>query len=88
MENYVHRGIFRTKFIIYNGAFFNSVKPYFENILNSIELPLGSSFCTTHLFVKKLTTVKKGENIGGSLLLTIEQLFFKIRNDAMEWHHQ
>ena len=59
MESYVHKGIFRTKSNIYDGAFFTSVKPYFKNVLNSIELPLGSIFCTTHPFVKKLTTVKK-----------------------------
>ena len=34
--------------------------------------------------MKKLTT----ENFGRkSLLLTTEQLFFKIRNYAMEWYH-
>ena len=38
--------------------FFTSVKPYFKNVLNSIEFPLGSIFYTTHPFVKKLTTVK------------------------------
>ena len=38
--------------------FFTFIKPYFKNILNSIELPLGSIFYTTHPFVKKLTTVK------------------------------
>ena len=58
MESYVHRGIFGTKSNIYSGAFFTWGKPYFENVLSSIELPLGSSFCTTHPFVKKLTTVK------------------------------
>ena len=50
--------IFRTKPNIYDGAFFTSVKSYFKNVLNSIELPLGSIFYTTHPFVKKLTTVK------------------------------
>ena len=43
---------------IFNQAFFTSVKPYFKNVLNLIELPLGSIFYTTHTFVKKLTTVK------------------------------
>ena len=44
--------------------FFTSVKPYFINVLNSIELPLGSIFYTTHPFVKKLTTVKtSGEKV-------------------------
>ena len=37
--------------------FFTWVKPYFENVLNSIELPLVSIFYTTHPFVKK--TYKK-----------------------------
>ena len=58
MGSYVHKGVFRTKSNIYNGAFFTLVKPYFKNVLNSIKLPLGSIFCTTHPFVKKLATVK------------------------------
>ena len=37
-------------------SFFTSVKPYFKKVLNLIKLPLGSSFYTTHPFVKK--TVK------------------------------
>ena len=41
-----------------SGAFLTSVKPYFKSVLNSIELPLGSIFCTTHPCVKKLTTVR------------------------------
>ena len=54
---------------VYDGAFFTSVKPYFKNVVNSIELPLGSIFYTTHPFVKKLTT----ENFKRkSLLLTME----------------
>ena len=52
MESYVH--IFRTKPNIYKGAFFTLVKPYFKNVLNLIKLPLGSSFCTTHPFMKKI----------------------------------
>ena len=44
--------------------FLTLVKPYFKNILNSIELPLGSTFYTTHPFVKKLTAVKtSGEKV-------------------------
>ena len=58
MGSYVHKGVFRTKSNIYNRAFFTLVKPYFKNVLNSIKLPLGSIFCTTHPFVKKLATVK------------------------------
>ena len=58
--------------------------PYVKSVLNLIKLPLGSIFYTTHPFVEKLTT----ENFGRkSLLLTIEQFLFKIRNYAMEWHH-
>ena len=54
---YVHRGIFRTKLNIYDGAFFVLAKPYFKNLtFNSIEFPLGSIFYTTHHLVKKLTT--------------------------------
>ena len=61
MESYAHKGIFRTKSKIYDGGFFTSVKPYFKNVLNSIKLPLGSTFCTTHPFVKKPITVKLWE---------------------------
>ena len=44
--------------------FFTLVKPCFINILNSIELPLGSIFYTTHPFVKNFTTVKtSGEKV-------------------------
>ena len=64
MESYVHKEIFRTKSNIYDGAFFTSVKPYFKNVLNSTELPLGSISCTTHSFVKKITTMKTlGEKV-------------------------
>ena len=74
MKSYIHKGLFRTKPNIYDGAFFSSVQPYFENVFNSIELPLGSSFCTTHPFVKKFTT----ENFRRkSPLLTVEQFFSK-----------
>ena len=73
MKSFVHKGIFKTKMNIYNGAFFSLIKPYFKNILNSIELPLGSIFCPTHPFVKNLTT----ENFRRkSILLTIEQFLF------------
>ena len=58
MQSYVHRGTFRTKSKIHDGAFFNSIKSYFKNILNLTELPLGSVFYTTHSFAKKLTIVK------------------------------
>ena len=37
------------------------VKPYFKNVLNSIELPLISFFYTTHSFLKKLKTLKLRE---------------------------
>ena len=44
--------------------FFTSVKLYFKNILNLIELPLGSIFYTIHPFLKKPTTVKaSGEKV-------------------------
>ena len=39
---------------ICNRAFFTSVKPYFKNVLNSIELPLGSIFYKNHTFMKNL----------------------------------
>ena len=64
MESYIHKEIFRTKSNIYNGAFFTLVKPNFKNVLNSIELPLGSVFCITHPFVKNLANVKtSGEKV-------------------------
>ena len=77
MESYVHRRIYRTKSNIYNERAFSkygltSVKPYFENILNLIELPLGSRFHNSPFYEK----VYNCENFGRkSLLLTIE-LFF------------
>ena len=44
---------------------------------------LGSTFYTTH------EKTYNCENFGRkSLLLTIEQFFFEIRNYAMEWCHQ
>ena len=53
LKNFIHRGIFRTKSNIYSGLFFTLVKPYFNNILNLIKLPLGSIFYLTHLFMEK-----------------------------------
>ena len=45
-------------------SFFSYVKPYFKNVLNSIELSLVSIFYTTHPLVKNLTTVKTlGEKV-------------------------
>ena len=76
---FFHRGIFRTKLNVYNGAFFTSVKPYFKNVLNSIELSLGCIFYTTHSFVKTLKTS------GESIFLTIEQLFF-LKFKIMQWN--
>ena len=40
-----------------------SIKPYFKNVLNSVELLLGSIFYTTHPFVKKLATLKTLEEV-------------------------
>ena len=57
------RGVFSTKLNIYDVAFFTSVEPYFKNVLNLIELPLGSIFYTTHPFVKKLTTLKSSGEV-------------------------
>ena len=37
MLSYAHRGIFRAKLNKYDAAFFTLVKPYFKNVLNSIE---------------------------------------------------
>ena len=64
MESYVHKEISRTKSNICDGAYFTLVKPNFKNVHNSVELPLGSVFCTTQPFVKKLATVKAlGEKV-------------------------
>ena len=83
--SYVHRGIFRAKSNIYDGAFFTLVKPYFKNVLNSMESPLGSIFLHNSPFCEKTCNC---ENFGKkSLLLTMEQFFFEIQNYAMEWRH-
>ena len=82
MESYAHKGIFRTKSNIYNGAFFTSVRPYFKNVLNSIELPLGSIFYTTHPFAKKLKLWEKNSSVSNIFF------FFEIQNCSMEWRYQ
>ena len=71
--------MFRNKLNIYDGALFTSVKPYFKNVLNSIELPLGS------IFFPQLTLGEKthnSEHFGRKSLLTIEHFFrnSKLRN--------
>ena len=66
---------------ICDGAFFTSVKPYFKNVLNSIELPLSSIFYASHPFVKK---TYNSENFGRiSPLLTMEHFFSKFK--IMQW---
>ena len=60
--------------------FFTLVKPYINNILNLIELPLNCIFYTTHSFVKKVTTVKTLEK-----KLTIEQIFFS-KFEILQWN--
>ena len=82
MESYVHRGIFRIKLEIYDGAFVTSVKPYFKNVLNSIKLPLGSIFCITHPIVKKLTTVK---TLGQKSFVNNRTIFFS-KFQIMQWN--
>ena len=52
-ENHGHRGISRTTLNIYDGASLTSVKLYFKNVLNSIELPLSSILYATHPFVRQ-----------------------------------
>ena len=70
MKSYVHRGIYRTKSNNYNGAFFT----------------LGSSFFTTHPFVKKPKTVKtSGEKV---FVNNRTIFFFETLNYAMEWQNQ
>ena len=76
MESHAHRGIFRTKLNIYDGAFFTSVKPYFKNVCNSIKF----IFYTTRPFVK---ISYNSENFWRkSLLLTIDLSFF-FRNSKL-----
>ena len=66
----------KVSFFIYDGAFFTLVKPYYKNVLNSIELPLGSIFYTPNPFVKKLLTLKTPRE---------KVFFFKILlNNGME----
>ena len=62
-------------------VFFTSVKPYFKNVLNSIELPLGSIFYTTHPFVKKPTT----ENFGRRSLVNNGTIFFS-KFEITQWN--
>ena len=82
MESYVQKGIFGTKWNTYDGAFSNWVKPY-KNVLNSIKLPFGSIFRTTHRLVKKLTT----ENVGRkSLLLTTLEQFLFSKFEITRWN--
>ena len=67
-------------FFIYDGAFFTLVKPYFKNVLNSIELPLGSIFYAPNPFVKKLSTLKTSRE-------TEKKSFFSKFDYTMEWSH-
>ena len=64
---------------IFNQAFFTSVKLYFKNVLNSIELPLGSIFYTAHFHEKTYNCENFGRNF---FLLTIEQYSF-FRNSKL-----
>ena len=78
---YAHRGTFRTTPNIYDGAFFTSVKPYFKNVLNLIELPLGSIFYTTHPFVKKLTSQKLQQKRS-----FVNHCTFFLKFEIMQWN--
>ena len=75
---------FRTTSNIHDGAFFTLVKGYFKNVLDSVELPLGSIVYTIHTVVKKLTAEKFERK---SLLLTMEQFLSKFQNYA-RCHHR
>ena len=95
MLSYAHRCTFRTKLNIYDGAFFTSVEPYFKNVLNSIQLPLGSIFYNIHLFVKKLTTLKiLGEVIryfkyyGQNIFFGIAVLYLIAKVEIMKLSHE
>ena len=76
MQSHAHRGIFRTKLNIYDGAFFTSVKSYFKNVLNSIKLLLSSIFYTTlTLLWKKLTTLKTSSLLFNNKKETLAHVF-------------
>ena len=82
--NYAHRGIFKNKSNIYDGAFFTSVKPYSKNVLNLIVLPLSSIFYTTHPFHEK---TYNSENFGRkSLLFTMERNSKISKFEIMQWN--
>ena len=66
----------------------STMKPFslwLSHILNSTELRLGYIFYKTHPFMKKLTTQKTS---GEKVFCKQWNLFFEIRNNAMEWRHQ
>ena len=77
--------MFRTKLNIFDGAIFTSVKPYFKNVLNSIEFPLGSIFLHNSVFPEKTYNCK---NVGRKSFVNNRTIIFKIRNYAMEGRHQ
>ena len=78
MRSYVHRGIFKTKLNICDGAFFTLVKPYFKNILNQITFRFH--FLHNSPFRKKTYDHEKSCSQWNNF-------FFEIRNYSMEWHH-
>ena len=47
-----------------------------------MELPLSSTFYTTHPFAKKLNTLKTS----GEKILTMEHLFFFSKFEIMQWN--
>ena len=65
--------------------FFTSVKAYFLNVLNLIELRLRYIFLQNSSFREK---TYNSENFWRkSIFLTMEQFIFEIRNYAMQWCH-
>ena len=65
--------------------FFTSVKAYFLNVLNLIELHLRYIFLQNSSFREK---TYNSENFWRkSIFLTMEQFIFEIRNYAMQWCH-
>ena len=85
MESYVHKGVFRTKSNIYDGAFFTSVKPNFKNVLNVIAFRYH--FLHNSFFREKVCNC--GRKSRRKSLVNNRTIFiFEIRNYIMKWRHQ
>ena len=65
---------------------FTSVKPYFKNVLSSIELPLGSIFYNSPFREKSYNCENWEKNSFVNNNRAV--FFFEIRNYVIEWRHQ